>query len=323
MRFALELTHNEMSQVSDRRNTKATRRAARKEAQQKRREALAVRGKDGRVHLLVRRDPAGHVVALGLSAPLFHDAWQNDVAIGAASTAEQRMSAGHTLANAVQLGRDAMAGTSKIADGALSLAVEQGPACHSGCAHCCYQAVGVSAPEVFAIYDHLRSTLNDSELEAVTTRIRATDDQTRGMTSAERLTPELPCPFLEQERCSIYEVRPLACRGTNSLDANECERTLRDPDARARFLSGELSVPCFLEPIRAFHAVAAGMQLALKELHGLQTLPLELTAAMRVLLDAPEQVALAWLRGEDPLAEAQGADNTDNPLILALSGRVP
>ena len=134
MRFAFELTHNRQGQVSAKRK-------------QKRRDARAVRGKDGRIHLLVKRDPDGRVVALGLSAPLFHDAWQNDVAVAAASTANQLMSAGHTLENAVQLGREAMTGTSKIADGALSLAVEQRPACHSGCAHCCYQAVGVSAPE--------------------------------------------------------------------------------------------------------------------------------------------------------------------------------
>jgi hypothetical protein len=307
--------------VSDKRKKKQARRAARKEGQKTRRDSRVVRDAEGRTHLLVQRDPDGRVVALGLSAPLFVEAWQNDVALAAASTANQLMSRGHTLENAVELGKNAMAGTSKIADGALRLAVEQRPACHSGCAHCCYQAVGVSAPEVFAIYEHLRTTLSVHQLDSVAQRIRDADDRTRGMTSAERLAPDLPCPFLEDQRCSIYAVRPLACRGANSLDATECERTLWDPDARARFLSGELSVPCFLEPIRAFHAVAAGMQLALHELHGLKVVPLELTAAMRVLFDEPETVPVDWLRGEDPLAEAEGADNTNNPLIRALSGR--
>ena len=150
---------------------------------------------------------------------------------------------GHTLEQAVALGRNAMAGTSKIADGALAQSPDRPPACRSGCAHCCHQAVGVTPPEVFAIHEHLRATRAPAELAAVVRRIRAADDRTRGMTSAERLSPDLPCPFLVDERCSIYEVRPLACRGTNSLDAAACERTLRDPAARAAFLAGEVSIP--------------------------------------------------------------------------------
>jgi hypothetical protein len=258
---------------------------------------------------------------LALSRPLFNDNWQNDVAIAAASTAHGLLTDGHTLEKAVELGRNAMAGTSKIGEGALGLSPDRAPACHSGCSHCCYQAVGVSAPEVFAIYDHLRRTRTPDELDSVVLRIREADDKTRGMTLAERLSPDLPCPFLEKERCSIYEVRPLACRGTNSLDATVCERTLRDPDARAEFLAGTLAVPCFLEPIRAFHAVTAGMQLALDELHGLQVLPLELTAAMRIMVDEPDTVPLQWLAGEDPFEAARGGDTSDNPKIRELSGR--
>ena len=105
------------------------------------------------------------------------------------------------------------------------------------------------------------------------------------------------------------------------MDASVCARALRDPEARAAFLAGALAVPCFLEPIRAFHAVAAGMQLALDELHGLQVLPLELTAAMRIMADEPDLVPLQWLAGEDPFAAARGGDNSDDPRIRALSGR--
>ena len=116
-------------------------------------------------------------------------------------------------------------------------------------------------------------------------------------------------------------MRPLACRGKNSLDAAACERTLRDPEARAEFTAGKLAVPCYREPIRAFHAVAAGVQLALEELHRLHARPLELTAAMRVLRDDPEGIPQRWLVGEDPFAEARGGDPSDDPRIRELSGR--
>jgi hypothetical protein len=177
------------------------------------------------------------------------------------------------------------------------------------------------APEVFAIYQHLRATRTPVELASIVAHIRAVDDRTRGMTSADRVSPELPCPFLAQERCSIYEARPLACRGANSLDAAACERTLRDPDTRAQFLAGTFSVPCYLEPIRAFHAVTAGLQLAVHELHGLRMLPLELTAAMRILVDDPDAVPREWLAGADPFAAARGGDVTNDPLVRQLAGR--
>ena len=99
------------------------------------------------------------------------------------------------------------------------------PACRAGCAHCCHQTVGVTPPEVFAIYDHLRATRTAGR----TGRRRAAHSRRRRQDArhgpADRLSPDLPCPFLVDERCSIYEVRPLSCRGTNSLDAAACERS--------------------------------------------------------------------------------------------------
>lgn len=264
------------------------------------------------------RDARG--TALRWTRPVFEEEWQNDVALASAGSAHALLSEGRTPDKAVELARSAMAGASKLIDGFLALAPERAPACRAGCAHCCHQAVGVSAPEVLAIHDHLRSTRAPAELASLAARIRDADDRTRGMTAAERLSPELACPFLEREQCSIYEARPLACRGKYSLDAEACARTLRDAEARAAYLAGTLLVPSYLEPLRAFHAVTAGMELSLHELHGLRMSPLELTAAMRVLLDEPETVTRRWLAGEDPFEAARGGDGTDDPRLRALSG---
>lgn len=286
------------------------------------REGPVRRDAEGRAHLVIQRDGYGRPVGLALSQALFNEQWQNDVAVAAASTAHGMLAEGHTLEQAVALGRNAMAGTSKIADGALARSAERPPACRAGCAHCCHQAVGVTPPEVFAIYEHLRATRAAAALAVVVGRIRDADDRTRGLSPAARLSPDLPCPFLEDARCSIYEVRPLSCRGTNSLDAAACERTLRDPEARAALLAGRESIPCYREPIRAFHAVTAGVQLALDQLHGLEAQPLELTAAMRIIADDPDGVPAAWLGGKDPFAAARGGDNSADPRIRELSGRL-
>jgi len=306
--------------VSEKRTGKAAKRAARKDAARRKREARVHRDAQGRAHLVVERDASGRTLRLGLARPLFNEDWQNQVAAAAASTADAMLAEDRTPRTAAAIGRNAMTATSKIAEGALALDPAHPPACRPGCAHCCHQAVGVVAPEALAIHEHLRSTRTPGELEAVVLRIRTADDRTRGLTSAERQSPDLPCPFLEEDRCSIYEVRPLACRGTNSLDAGACERSPRDPDARAELLAGKQSLPCYLEPIRAFHAVTAGLQLGLAELHGLRMLPLELTAAMRILVDEPESVPQRWLAGEDPFAPARGGDVTNDASIRRLAG---
>ena len=268
------------------------------------------------MHLVVQQAPRGGTSHLALVEPIFEDAWQNDLALGAASTAHDALAAGHDRERAAALGRKAMDATSKLIEGLMAKAGDRPVACHDGCAHCCF-----SVPEVLAIDAHVRATGTPAERERLMARVRDADDCTRGLTSAQRLSPDLPCPFLENETCGIYEARPLACRGTNSLDADACAAQLREPAARAAFVAGKRTFPCYLEPIRASHAIHAGLQLALDELHGLDTHPLELTAAMRVMFDDPARVAEEWLAGRDPFQTARGADSTDNPRIAALSGR--
>jgi Fe-S-cluster containining protein len=300
--------------------TKPVKRSPRKRAKPQTSPAVR-RDAAGKTHLVVHRDERGRALGVKLAEPYFEEDWQNDVATAAANTAIGTLGADPKLEHAVALGRRAMDATSTLVDGMFSLAKDAPPACRAGCSHCCHQAVGVSAPEVFAIYAELSKTRAPRELEVVIERIRRADDETRGMSSSERWSPEHPCPFLENGSCSIYEVRPLACRAKNSLDAKACETSLHDPAARAEYLAGTFELPSYLEPMRAFHAVAQGVDLALHELFGLTVAPLDLTWAMRVLVDDPEGVSGAWLRGDDPFVAARGADATRSPGIDELSGR--
>jgi hypothetical protein len=81
-------------------------------------------------------------------------------------------------------------------------------ACRAGCDHCCYQAVGVTAPEALAIVAHLRSALSAAELATFAsprlTRERAGSRPRRDSRSsipvcsssrpAARSTKCVPCP---------------------------------------------------------------------------------------------------------------------------------
>jgi len=278
----------------------------------------------GRVHLTVRRDPDDGAERVALAAPLFEEDWQNEIATAAANTAHGVLAGAPTLERAVALARNAMAATERLVGNLLARAPAGAVACRAGCDHCCYQSVGVTPFEALAIFDHLSGTLSDAELARVAAHVAAQRARTRGLSTTERFSPDYPCTFLQVEtgRCTIYEVRPLSCRGMNSLDAGGCEQRLRDPEARAAFLAGAGGGRSFVEPIRAFHAVSAGLQLGGFELHGLDTRPLDLIAALDLLLNGPASIPEAWIAGGTPFESARGSDGNDAPGPPDLSGRL-
>jgi len=255
------------------------------------------------VHLAVHRDPVSGRERLALKAPLFEERWQDDIAVSAASTALGVLGHTPTLERVLDLTRSAMDSTSRLVAGLLAHAPEGAVACKAGCDHCCHVVVGVTAPEALTIFDHLKRSRSTRELARLTARVVAGRKRTRGLSSSERFSPEYPCIFLEDGRCSIYEVRPLACRGMNSLDATECETRLRDPETRAEFAAnggGHL----FVQPIRAFRAVSAGLQIGLLELYRLVMRPLDLTAVMHLLLQGRSSLVGSWMAGQQPFESA-------------------
>jgi Fe-S-cluster containining protein len=295
-------------------------RRARTATAPKRRSTASRKDAGARVHLKVFRDPASGREGVMLAKPVFREAWQNEIATAAANTAHGVFQGKATLAGTVKLARSAMAATSRLADGLLARAPAGAVACKDGCDHCCYQSVGVTPPEAFAIADHLRHSLSEAEFARVAAHISSCHERTHGLTAEERFAPEYPCPFLQTGSCSIYEVRPLSCRGMNSLDADECRARLREPEARAAFVESGAGAHSFMEPIRGFHAVSAGVQLALAELYGLDMRPLELTSAMQLLLNEPGALVDQWLEGKRSLEAARGGDSSDSPGIRELTG---
>ena len=106
--------------------------------------------------------------------------------------------------------------------------------CGKGCAACCRMLVPVSAPEAFAL-KHYVLTLPEERRHALMSKLADThvrlqqaglldrlmevaeDDGPRSDDELEPINQDyyalrLPCPFLENECCSIYDHRPSACR---------------------------------------------------------------------------------------------------------------
>lgn len=262
--------------------------------------------------------------------PVFEEDWQNRMTLATANTSFALLREEKSATSAAELGKRAMAATSTLVDNLLSQAPAGSVACHSGCAHCCHQRVGITVPEALAIVTHLVETRSAEALADVRRRVERAHDRTRGLSREQRNSPDHPCPLLEEGTCSIYEVRPLSCRGVHSIDERACKAKLHDTKQRAAYDRGELPGHSFAEPIRAVHAVSAGVQLGLSEGLGLDMRPLDLTAALRLLLREPTRKDAAphpdasriasWLDGSAAFAEAHGGDASDDQRFVALSG---
>lgn len=124
--------------------------------------------------------------------------------------------------------------------------------CQKGCAACCRMMIPVAPPEAFALrtvveslpspkresllkrFQDTQRTLEEAGLEKELQRLAFSEDQV----TDEELEPlnrdyyalRIPCPFLEDEVCSIYEQRPSACRELLVTSPAElCQDLIRNP----------------------------------------------------------------------------------------------
>jgi len=97
-------------------------------------------------------------------------------------------------------------------------------ACKSGCIHCCYNPIPLSQPEAVLLGLHLLDRFTASELHAIDLRTKAVSSRIKGMDvkALGKIRHELPCPLLMDGTCGVHPVRPLACRGWNSVSAEQC-----------------------------------------------------------------------------------------------------
>lgn len=106
--------------------------------------------------------------------------------------------------------------------------------CHKGCAACCRMLVPISVPEAFVLANRMER-LEPPERERLQSKLDLAQQQlaragllkqlsalaeSQDPVSDEAIEPlnrayyalRMPCPFLENEVCSIYDDRPAACR---------------------------------------------------------------------------------------------------------------
>lgn len=188
------------------------------------------------------------------------------------------------LAHAVrpaQRARIAMA----IADAAASAIAEEFPnqkvrECRAGCNACCHLYVMAPPGVAEAIAEHLLSRLDARALAELR------QDLERAAAAADALMdPSLlkrRCPLLGDDGlCTIYDVRPPACRAFTSRSAAACRSLVFDPD------SPVTSIPQSASQFRVYQEATAALQRA-AQASGQPSAQVGLAAALLAVL--PDEV---------------------------------
>jgi uncharacterized protein len=188
----------------------------------------------------------------------------------------------------------------RSSDAAIESAVAGGLkiACRAGCSHCCATRVEALVPEVFAIADALLQKA-PLEVAALIERLR-THVASAGGPAPWSQRP--PCPLLVDRLCSVYTLRPTACRSAHSLDAKACE-------------AGVSQIPQNLRIVVTALARTKGLSDAVRDI-GLVPVQTELVSALLVAMTDPSARG-RWLQGEDVFAATvtQNAPATEAPSL--------
>jgi Fe-S-cluster containining protein len=163
-------------------------------------------------------------------------------------------------------------------------------ACRAGCAFCCHQfEVHLSPLEALHVADYVRHTFDDSRRDALLARIAQHEEQRRGVNPRDAAFHRLPCPLLEDGRCSVYAVRPFICRSVTSYDVSQCR-------TRAEKAGSAIDVPVH-GGIRAMGQAAHAALLRASAQIQAGSVILDLARAVKAAL-ALADATRRWLAGE-------------------------
>jgi uncharacterized protein len=170
--------------------------------------------------------------------------------------------------------------------------------CKEGCCYCCCKpGVLTSLPEFLRILAHVQSTFSADAVSALEERARRYAAQIDGRSFDAPIDESVPCPFLLDNRCSVYDVRPLVCRGFNSTDVDACRRAHDNANE---------SVPTFAILKDVTDGTTVGVAQSLQAA-GFNGSLIDLGSALHIALAAQEGFSEAIIEGDTALAPAENA----------------
>jgi Fe-S-cluster containining protein len=150
-------------------------------------------------------------------------------------------------------------------------------ACKPGCSYCCSDLVECGLPEALEIAEYVGAAFSAEELSALQERIAAYQGLLMKLFRRETVEFRVPCPFLVNDLCSIYEHRPLHCRGLTNSSAEPCKA----------WQEGDENRPFLPEPTAIKRSLVKGMMRGLKAGGALGD-SFEMSGAVGMLLDEGE-----------------------------------
>ena len=168
--------------------------------------------------------------------------------------------------------------------------------CHKGCWHCCTQFVATTIPEILRLAAYIRETFAADEIVALLERLKLYRETNSALPPDRRAKLlRTQCPLLQDGICSVFEARPLVCRGFNSTDVEACIRIKENPGSTEKPTrsTSQLEVTFMLRD---------GMREAL-EARGISGVFVELSLALEIALREPE-AGDRYLAGEPLFASA-------------------
>lgn len=167
--------------------------------------------------------------------------------------------------------------------------------CSAGCSWCCRQPLQVSILGAISVAAYILENGLEKQysplLEAYVQIIAPYEyDHLRLKECFER------CPFLGADnRCGVYEARPVVCRAFHSTDKKCCEKVIVEQ-------SKDRNIPMFSRYFGFIGMRLSGARQALKDM-GLDDRPVVLGAAVKLLLDDFAGVTEKWIEGENVFEE--------------------
>ena len=165
-------------------------------------------------------------------------------------------------------------------------------ACGPGCAHCCHMPVTLSPAEALLIHTHVLATWPTERRTTLISAIEAGDRSSEKLDEAALFLSRRACVFLDpSQRCTIYEVRPLACRGHASFDRSACAAAHEHPGDPALAAAVPVDDELRAEKDRAKTTLGFTLLEARRD-----PLDYELLSLLRAVFADPE-IAQRWLAG--------------------------
>jgi Fe-S-cluster containining protein len=193
----------------------------------------------------------------------------------------------------------AAASVADFADQALAIITDEyRPAlqCSEGCSYCCCKpGVLITVPELLRILSHVGAEWDDVSRLALAERARRYAAQIEGRRFDDATNESVPCPLLLEGRCSVYELRPLVCRGYNSTSVDACRKAHAD--------TREL-VPIFSVLKDVTDGATVGASQGLRGA-GVNDAMVDLGSALNIALAAGDEFRQAVLDGGTALVPAQ------------------